>query len=329
VRAPLSPILLAACALFARPLWGDTAASIQTLDNCLDTLRLNELNAPAAVNSTKAPRGIDRLRPICPDLEHAINDSPLRDQLPEHWQDSLDRSAISDIGWLLRRYQSQPLSAVPRVPTLYQVAQSLNQPQRRHSWWQDFKDWLRPLLFPPASAQPSWLTRWFSHLSLTPLLLRSIFYGLLGAILVTALWIVWRELKASGVRAGAVRRATKRSPHVPPPTGARALNLDDVDAAPLREQPALLLRVLVQALLQSGRLKTERSLTHRELGVHSAFDDPEQHGRFVRISLLAERLLYGPTAAAASSGAPAQIDHALTDGRQLYAQLLGSRGEAR
>ena len=140
---------------------------------------------------------------------------------------------------------------------------------------------------------------------------------------------MWRELKAAGIGAGTAKRIAERSLHVPSPAGATPLTLDDIETVPLRERSALLLRLLVQALLQSGRLKYERSLTHRELGVHSAFDDPEQHRRFVRISLLAERLLYGPNAPYASADPPPQIDHALTDGRQLYAQLLAGRSEAR
>ena len=331
MRALPPPILLAACALFAGPLSADTAASIQSLDNCLDTLTLNEVYAPAAVNSRQAPKGIDRLRPLCPDLEHALIDSEIRDQLPEHWQDSLDRNGISDLSWMMRRYQSNSLSAAPRVPTLYQVARTLNQPQPRHTWWQDFKHWLRQLLFTPASPGSSMLTRWLSDLSLPLplLLLRSILYGLLAAVLVMALWIVRRELKAAGAGAATAKRAAQRAPQLPSLAAAKSLNPDDIDSVPLREQPALLLRLLVQALLQSGRLRNERSLTHRELGVRSAFDDQEQQLKFERIALLAERLLYGPNAAAASAGSPPQIDHALTDGRQLYAQLLGSGAATR
>lgn len=319
MRTLLPPLLLAAFAVFGQPLWADTAASIQTLDRCLDSL---------AQNSSKAARGLDSLRPLCPELEHALIDSALRDQLPEHWQDVLDRGGIADISALMRRYASQPPSVLPRVPTLYQVAQSLKQPQPRHSWWQDFKDWLRQLLLPPENSGPSWMTRWWSRLSPPPLLMRSIFYGLLGAIVAMALWIVWRELQAAGLGAGAVGRVAGRSSHAALPPGATPLSLEDIDAAALREQPALLLRLLVQALLQSGRLSYERSLTHRELGVRSAFDDPEQRGRFIRISLLAERTLYGPRAPAASAAAPPEIDHAVSDGRQLYAQLLGGRGGA-
>jgi hypothetical protein len=39
--------------------------------------------------------------------------------------------------------------------------------------------------------------------------------------------------------------------------------LAELEHLPAREQPALLLRLLVQALLQSERLRNERSLTHR------------------------------------------------------------------
>jgi hypothetical protein len=323
VRALLPPISLAACALFAGPLLAAPVSTIQILDDCLGRL------TPEAAHAPKAPSGIGELRLICPDLEHAIVDSDLRDQLPENWQERLNRSAIADLSWQLHRYQARSLSAVPRVPTLYQVAHDLNQPQPRHSSWQDFKDWLRQLLLTRAGADPSLLNRWWSRLSVPPVLMRSILYGLIGAIIVMALWIVRRELQAARAGAGAARRRLQRSLQPPSAAGATAPGVAEIDQAALRERPALLLRLLVQALLQSGRLRSERSLTHRELGVRSAFDNPEQQLRFVRISLLAERLLYGAGVAAVSAAAQPQIDQAVTDGQQLYAQLLAARTDAR
>jgi hypothetical protein len=322
---------LAACALFAGPLFTGPliagpqmvgpVSAIQILDDCLARL------APPAAPAAKAPSGIGELRLICPDLEHAIVDSDLNDQLPENWQQRLNRSAIADLSWQLHRYQSRSASAAPRVPTLYQVAHTLNQPQPRHGWWQDFKDWLRQALFTRTSPAPAFLNRWWSRLSPSQLLMRSILYGLLGAIIVMALWIVRRELQAARAGAGTAKRGLQRSSQLSPAAGAPAVA--DIDRAPLRERPALLLRLLVQALLQSGRLRGERSLTHRELGIRGTFDDAEQQLRFVRISLLAERLLYGAGVAAISATAQPQIDQALTDGRQLYAQLLADRADAR
>jgi hypothetical protein len=333
VRALPPPLSLAACALlagalftgalFAAPQLAGPVSTIQILDDCLARL------APEAAPGTKAPSGIGELRLVCPDLEHAIVDSDLNDQLPENWQQQLNRSAIADLSWQLHRYQSKSASAAPRVPTLYQVAHTLNQPQPRHGWWQDFKDWLRQLLLTRTSPAPSFLNRWWSRLSPSQLLMRSMLYGLLGAIIVMALWIVRRELQAARAGAGAAKRALQRSLRLPSAAAEEAPSVADIDRAPLAERPAVLLRLLVQALLQSGRLRSERSLTHRELGVRGAFDDPEQQLRFVRISLLAERLLYGASLAAISATAQPQIDQALTDGRQLYAQLLAGRADAR
>jgi len=325
MRSLLPPIALAACALSGGPLWADTASTLSSLDQCL--ARLGPVASPA-------PAGVEELRLLCPDFAQAIIDSGLSSQLPDRWQQWLNRSSIEDLSRLLRRYQSTPPSAAPGVPALYQVAHTLNPPVPPHGWWQDFKDWLRQWLSPPESTDPSWLNRWLSRVSLPQLLMQSLLYILMAVILVTTLWIVWRELKVTGPGARAESGAVSRLP--PPPARAPALSLDEIERAPLAEQPALLLRLLVQALLQSGRLSNDRALTHRELGARSGFDDSEQHDRFVRIALLAERLLYGPaaaaavaaTASAAGGAARSQVDQALADGRGLYAQWIGRTARA-
>jgi hypothetical protein len=331
VRSLLLPIALAACALSAGPLWADTAANLRTLDDCLARLSPPSLPSPKlqpshplqpslrsqtarGVQPLPAPAGVEELRVLCPDIEQAIIDGGLSTQLPDDWQQWLDRSSIEDLSRLLRRYQSALPSTAPGVPALYQVARTLNAAVPPHGWWQDFKDWLRQWLSPPESTDPSWLNRWLSRVSLPPLLMQSLLYVLMGMILAGTLWIVWRELRLARAGARAGSGAVSRS--LPLPADAPRLSLDEVERAPLAEQPALLLRLLVQALLQSGRLSNDRALTHRELGTRSGFDDSAQHERFVRISLLAERLLYGP---AADAGARSQFDQALADGRGLYA----------
>jgi hypothetical protein len=338
VRSLLPRLMLAASALVAAPLWADTAASLLVVDHCLDTLSKNPVNTlalpppdtlPAAVApKTAAPNGIDRLRTLCPGLEQAINDAGVAEQLPENWQQSLNRNALLDISWLLHRYQSKPVSAAPRVPTLYQVARTLNQPQPRHSRWQDFKDWLRQLLLQRAPPGSSWLNRWWSQLTVPQSLLSLILYGLLAAVLVLAAWIVRRELQAARAGAIAARPDARRAVTPAAVAGASLPGLAELEHLPAREQPALLLRLLVQALLQSGRLRNERSLTHRELAARSAFDDQQQRGSFARLSLLAERLLYGAHLPKATTGPQPQIEQALADGRQLYAQLIATRAGA-
>ena len=67
----------------------------------------------------------------------------------------------------------------------------------------------------------------------------------------------------------------------------------DLDALPVDRKASMLLRMLVTTLVQSGRLRTERSLTHRELCARAAFDDAQQRESFQRVAALAERTVYG------------------------------------
>lgn len=332
------PIALAAFALLSGPLWADSASSLRTLDDCLAKLGKGALPAtpPATSPATPPaapPAGIDELRLSCPGVEQAIIDSGLSAQLPERWQQWLDRSSLEDLSQLLRRYQSPLPSAAPGVATLHQVAHTLTLSEPPHGWWQDFKAWLWKWLSPTGSTDSSWLSRWLSSVTLPQLLLQSLMYLLIGMVLVGTVWIVWRELRLAGLGARNGPAANRSSP-LPAGAGRSAdaspLSLDAVDRAPPREQPALLLRLLVQALLQSGRLSNDRPLTHRELAVRSNFDDSGQRERFERISLLAERLMYGSvanatatataTATAKADGDPLQVSRALADGRELYAR---------
>ena len=328
MRSLLPPLLLAAGVLSGAPPSADNAASVRTLDTCLETLMSKMPGVPTAHT---APKGIDGLRPLCPELERVLEDSNLTAQLPEHWQQALDYHTLADLSWLLKRYQSSAASSAPRVPTLYQVARTLNQPQPRHSWWADFKDWLRQLLLRRATPDSSLLNRWLSWLTLPQSLLRLIADGLLAAVLLLAAWIMRREWLAARAGASAARPGAgdARRVHGPLTTAdASAPGIGELEHVPPLEQPALLLRLLVRALQQSGRLRGDRNLTHRELAARSAFDDPQQHASFERVSLLAERLLYGANMPGAA-GAQTQFEHTLAHGRQLYAQLLASRAATR
>jgi hypothetical protein len=97
--------------------------------------------------------------------------------------------------------------------------------------------------------------------------------------------------------------------------------LPDLEALPAWQRPAALLAALVQALRRSDRLTMERALTHRELGERCAFDDPAQRTRFVGVSLLAERTLYGEEARTGPESPDPQTTQVLADGVELYRQL--------
>jgi hypothetical protein len=84
-------------------------------------------------------------------------------------------------------------------------------------------------------------------------------------------------------------------------------------------QASMLLRMLVQTLVRSGRLRTERSLTYRELCDRATFDDAGQRESFGRVAALAERTLYGGAEVSA-----AEIEPVAAAAHALDAQLRGA-----
>jgi len=93
----------------------------------------------------------------------------------------------------------------------------------------------------------------------------------------------------------------------------------DLDSLPLDRKASMLLRMLVTTLVQSGRLRTERSLTHRELSARANFDDAGQRESFQRVAALAERTVYGSHAVS-----PSEVEPIVAAARALDAQLRGA-----
>jgi hypothetical protein len=273
--------------------------------------------------------GLDNLREACPNLEQALNDAHLADRLGDKWEQRIGPRGLNDLIWLMDHYQAAPASDAPNPSSLAPVLRALRLPPAKSSvtWWEKLKDWLRSLLQPKEESNSTWLERLLSGIESIPRqVMRIIWYGALAVIVGLAAWLVWRELKLAGVLGRMRRRGRSRNSPRPigDPSSLSATNWtlgDELDNAQLRDRPLLLLRLLVRALVSSGRLNSERSLTHSELTRRAKFDNAEQLRRFARIASLAEHRLYGP---AEAFGAPPASDDAslLEDGRQLYSQLL-------
>jgi hypothetical protein len=131
-----------------------------------------------------------------------------------------------------------------------------------------------------------------------------------------AIAVIIRELNAAGFArrpGGVTTRSARRS--------ASLGSASDAELAQAASSVAELLRALVQKLLQSGRLKAERSLTHRELIARSAFDSEAQRIVFAGVARTAESLLYGQHGAA-----PEVLQQVTRQGQALLLQLSNSTG---
>jgi hypothetical protein len=286
------------------------------LPACLSAAPLDEVRDCAA-HASHGIVGLAALGVVCPQLESALRSLGLEAILGDGWRDRLASYSLADYADLAQRYSGAKPRGSPNVSALPGILESMARERMPllQSQWQMFKDWLRAWLARHAGAL-HWLDRWLAELRLSTALGNVIQYSLIILAVAGAVAVVVNELRAAGWfrRRG---RAASRPPYVDsssaaPDSGAEPL------AAPA-ERLAALLRLLVQRLIQSGRLRRERSLTHRELVVRSSFDSESQREVFAAVAGTAEILLYGPQGAA-----PPELDGIYKDGQALLTQLTRS-----
>jgi hypothetical protein len=291
---------------------GAGAAGLEELETCVSLANPNT-------------SGITALEAACPGLETALLEAGLLSNLPSRWRESLNATALADLGLLERRYQSPPAAQAPNAGGLQAILDQLASEQARpdKSWWDTAKEWLQSWFMSPGTASTSWFDRFAERLSQSMDLIKALTYLLLVIVVIGAVAFVVNELRIAGVlsrrrqprRAGDVVAATRIA--APEPAAG------DLDSAALADQPGILLRLLVARLVASGVLSGERSLTHGELVAHAAFSDPDNRQRFARVSQLAERTVYGYGPADGE-----QIRTVVAAGRSLLQQLLAP-GSAR
>jgi hypothetical protein len=260
--------------------------------------------------------GLDNLRQPCPGLEQALLDLGLAEQLGPHWRDAISGPALANLARLTRRYQGEPVGTAPQLEALSSIMQSVRVEPQPTTWWQRFKHWLSSLLRRRPEDRESWLR----HLDLpwkpSEQLARVIGYASIAIVVLLALWVVWREVRAAYTPLSPARRRRPLKPTSVPDL-SDDIGLPQLQSLPPQVRPAALLAALVGALRRSGRLDLERALTHRQLGARASFDDAAQRARFVRVALLAERCLYG-----VPESMPAEL---VADAVALHAQLSAPR----
>jgi len=238
--------------------------------------------------------GLTALEEECPGLTRALDQSAYLPLLSTTERDALDAYDLSDLLTLDDWYAEQDATARdPDVAALKPILDSLRaqEPQRALTWFERFKRWLRSIVDRQEQDSDNWLSRWLEKREVPEVVATTILFVGLALILALTILVILNELRAAGVfrkrlATEAEGMATSAAAHAD--DGAV-----DLDSLPADRKASMLLRMLVKTLVQSGRLRTERSLTHRELGVRARFDDPQQRESFERVAELAERVVYG------------------------------------
>jgi hypothetical protein len=269
-----------------------------------------------AASAAPSVSGLKDLGAACPELGEALGDLGLDAILYEGWQRNLNVHALQDAIELSERYSKSNWRSAPNTADLPAILQSLQDQQAPPvlSWWQSIKSWLKQWLAHSDSALANWLKglldRWLGQAEISTGFLQVFVYVVAALTVVAAIVVIVRELRAAGVG------RQFRKPR-PPATVPGALN-DPFEAMETAAQtgPAELLRLLVTRLLQTGRLRAERSLTHRELIARSAFDSETQRSAFAAVAETAESILYGSVSASAE-----RVEQVTRQGQDLLTQL--------
>ncbi len=236
---------------------------------------------------------------------------------------SMARAESPDIQWLQHRYAQPPPGDAPDPQALAPVLADLHpaaaEPQ---SWWSRFLHWLRRRMNAEPSSNPGWAKSLIDVLRRMPRWVgKAIFYVGLAAASALVLVLLWREARILWLdsrHAGRTRRGAQsaRSAQTSP-----LPNLQDIDSAPVRDRPLLLLRLLVQVLVNRRMLAGERALTHSELIARAVFVDAAQRARFARVVRLAEARQFATESLFGRLHPDSALGAALDDGRALYRQL--------
>lgn len=300
-------ILFVALLALAPAVWCETAGedAIEVVQRCSDS-------------ASEDVYGLTNLESECPGLTQALEDLGYLPLLSDPMRDVLQVYDLSDLLQVADWYQQRAAQDV-RVDTLAPILDSLRaqEPQRPPTLFERFKRWLRSLLERRQQDSGNWLSQWLEDVDIPTAVTRTLLLGAMILAVALAIAVIYNELRAAGVLR---KRPVVQDPVVQATAGAApAASEADLDAATAERKAPMLLRMLVATLVKSGRLRTERSLTYRELCTRANFDDNEQRECFRRVAVLAERTVYGSAEVSAE-----ELEPVVAAARALDARLRGT-----
>jgi hypothetical protein len=308
VRFSVFLVLLAiAPAAWSQAAGQDERSALEIIDQCSES-------------TDEETIGLTAFEEECPGVTRALEQSGYLSLLSTASREELDSYDLSDLLLVDSWYDdAAPADRDVDVATLRPILDSLRaqESERPPGWFERFKRWLRSMLEPQGgSSSDNWLSRWLQDKKIPGLVAEGIVYVALATLLGLTIFVIVNELRAASLFR---RRKTHPDEFAGGIVAAAEDAAADFDSLAADRKASMLLRMLVATLIRSGRLRTERSLTHRELCARARFDDARQRESFQRVAALAERTVYG------SSEVPAEeVEPIVAAARDLDAQLRGA-----
>jgi len=283
-----------------------------------------EIIAGCAEADAEDAIGVQELDEFCPGIEHALVEFGYAPFISESQLEELSTYSFIDLRHLAQRYT--PREGIPQhdldTANLDSILRSLEQPARAElapGWFERFKRWLRKAFAQQEADPDSWVNRWLPDLTISQAVSKAIGYVLIVLVIVFASGVLLNELRVAGLMKRRKNASHAQAAGSADDSGRAVVAANDLNALPLRDRPSMLLRMLVATLVNTGRLRTERSLTHRELSSRASLEEQAQRECFQRIAALGERTVYG-----AGNVSAEEIASVVAAGQSLNAQLLAA-----
>ena len=306
-RVALAALLLmtAPAALFAAA----PPDPIATIDACIARL------------DRQVDVGYERVAARCPDLTAALERSGWAAWLPRGWQEPRNDLSAGSLAELRTTVQRELAPRAPvralEVQHLKSVMAELGEASRERSGvWARFKAWLRSLFeHHEDQVESSGLSRLLDQLGISDLVVQTLTYTLLGAVVALAGFIVFNELRTAGVLRGWRSRDTAGGDESIGAERSRP-TLRDVEHAAHADRPRLLLELIAARLTDLRRLPPAGAFTVREITRAAQLPEEPDRSRLSQLALTAERARFAP-----GDIEPSVVDTAVADGRTLLTRL--------
>jgi len=270
------------------------------LDRCLSTLNAGAEPVP--------PYRRLILEEVCPGLAQSVAALPAAGSLSQPLDLQTTPDQLRDLRALLGSFRSPPagverfdLAALPEL-----LARTLEvEPEPTVSWWQRFKDWLAQKLRGSGESDYRWLTQFLKSLDPPEWLADLILRASVAVILLLALAVVVNELRTANLSSWLQRRSRmQRASRVSAVAAAPRLAWKDVTGLPPGRQPAALLRLVLQELIERGLLPDDQSLTNREMLARLGAAARAYAAAFAELAAAADAALFGNRMVEAAQLAP-------------------------
>jgi len=258
------------------------AEPVKPLQTCIDAV----FESPYGAESGE-PFPLEMLCPALASERDLLDTLPLQSPLGEN----LTPTQLLDLRAALATTRTNTAALLAEPAALGPILAQMDTSSTGPGIWERFTSWLLERLRTDEQA-PAWLVEWLESIEFDGETALWVVRILLVAVVLMGLGILLNELMKADLRVRRRHRARRAARSLNRPSEG-PLHWHAIGRLPAREQPAALLRYLVDALERAGIIAAQRAWTNREYAAAVRQKLPEPANAFARLAAAAEQTVYG------------------------------------